>query len=515
MTIQLLAAALSLILLLLTPPVPGPAAVAPDEIVRELVDVPGAAEPHTPPQYNRARAFRYHVPGAPAPSVVLVLIPGLNSGPNTLDILARALIAGYGPGIEVWAVAPRATLLQDRRGIVAALASGNPDFALGYYYGTLPIDGHTFHLLKGSEVPYMAYWGLDVHLRDVHALVGEVRRRDPAARVVLGGHSLGGIFAAAYAGYDFAPLQGASPATAPPAAPDIGARGISGLLFVDGLPLRVPLRLSPDRYLHGFRIPSFIRIPGLETLTATDPSKRVAPFTKTSKLARTQDSILVDVVSVYAYLKPHDRSYFPFYPRRGLAITNSALLAAIFSDQMQPDRFVRAAVEGPTGVFKRVDDPTGINPNGLLDLQSGRPAPGHSLIDLSEHEAQPGVRVHLRQLLDAILRPGGEFTEWYFPWRIVLDLGLADTLDTSDVFSRQYMNLTHVRDTDVPMLIIGAGHGLVRSVRATEFYLRHVATPRDRVTVRIFPDYSHLDVEDADPNPAVSLILTWLTGVVH
>jgi pimeloyl-ACP methyl ester carboxylesterase len=513
MTIQL-AAALSLILLLAAP-TPGPAAVAPEEIVRELVDVPGAAEPHTPPEYNRARAFRYHAPGAPAPAVVLVLIPGLNSGPNTLDVLARALIAGHGPGLEVWAVAPRATLLQDRRGIVAALAYGNPDFALGYYYGALPIDGHTFHLLKGSEVTYMAYWGLDVHLRDVHALIREVRRRDPAARVVLGGHSLGGVFAAAYAGYDFASIPGATPSTAPPAPPDIGARGISGLLFVDGLPLHVPLRLSPYRYLHGIRIPSFIRIPGLENLITTDPSKRVAPFTKTSKLARTQDSILVDVVSVYAYLRPHDRSSFPFYPRRGLAITNSALVAAIFSDQMQPDRFVRAAVEVPVGVFQRVPDPTGINSSGLLDLQSGRPAPGHPLIDLPEEEGQPGVRVHLRQLLGAILRPGGEFTEWYFPWRIVLDLGLADNLDTSDAFSRQYMNLTHMRDTDVPMLIIGAGHGLVQSVGATEFYLRHVATPRDRIAVRIFPGYSHLDVEDADPNPVVSLILTWLNGVVH
>lgn len=501
--------------LLLAAPWAGSATAALEDVTRELVDVPGAAEPHTPPEYNRARAFRYYAPNTPPPGAVLILIPGLNSGPNTLDILARALLAGHGPGLEVWAVAPRATLLQDRRGIEAALAYGNPDFALGYYYGTLSIDGHTFHLLKGSEVPYMAYWGLDVHLRDVHALVREAHRRFSGTRVVLGGHSLGGVFAAAYAGYDFSAIPGSNPPTAPPGPAEIGTREVSGLLFMDGLPIRVPLRLSPDRYLRGFRVPYLMRIPGLDSLTASDPRKRVAPFTKTSRLARTQDSILLDVVSVYAYLRPGVASYFPFYPRRGLRITNDALLAAIFSDQIQPDRFIRAAVEVPVGIFKRVPDPAGINFNGLLDLKSGQPVPGERLIGMPEGVTQPGVRVRLRDLLTAILRPGGDFTEWYFPWRIVLDLGLADTLDTGDAFSRQYMSLTHVRDTDVPMLVIGAGHGLIRSAEAPDFYLRHVATPRDKVTVRIFPDYSHLDVEDADPNPAVPLILSWLNAVVH
>jgi len=55
----------------------------------------------------------------------------------------------------------------------------------------------------------------------------------------------------------------------------------------------------------------------------------------------------------------------------------------------------------------------------------------------------------------------------------------------------------------------------VRSEGVTEFYRSHVATPRDRITVKIFPDFSHLDIEDSDPNPAVPLILTWLESVVH
>lgn len=484
-------------------------------VTRELVDVPGAAEPHTPPQYNRGQAFRYALPGAPAPSMVLVLIPGLNSGPNTFDILARGLLMAHGPGLEAWVTSPRPTLLQDRRGIEAALAYRNPDFALGYYYGSLEIDGHRFSLPKGPEIPFMAYWGLDVHLRDIAAIVREIRRRHPRARVVLGGHSLGGILAAAYAGYDFAEVPG--PPTAGPApAPEIGAGQLAGLLFIDGLPLRVPLRITPSRYLHGLRIPFFGAIPGVEQLTDPDPVKRAPPFTKTRRLARTKDSILLDVVSVYAFLRPRSASYFPFYPRRlGLRITNEALAAAIFSDQMQPDALIRADVERPIGIFATVTDETGINPRGLLDLQSGYPAAGDALIHLPDGPQEPRPRVPIRQLLAAILRPGANFTEWYFPWRLVLDLGLAASFEPSDAFARSYIRLTHVRDTRLPMLIIGAGRGLVRSERATEFYRSHVATPPDRVTVKIFRDLSHIDVEDADPNPALPLILTWLDTVVH
>src|SRR6266550_6097178 len=234
------AAALGLTLLLallLAAPPNRRASAAPEDVQRDLVDVAGADEPHTPPALNRAIAFRYHVPRAARPSAALVLIPGLNSGPNSLDLISRALVTAYGPSLEVWAVALRSTQLQDRKGVEEALAYGNPDFALAYYYGKLPIDGQTFHLMQGPEVPYMAYWGVDVHLRDFRALVREIHARYPGLPVVLGGHSLGGIMAAAYAGYNFAELSGPGPASKQAAPDEVGGREISGLLFLDGMPL--------------------------------------------------------------------------------------------------------------------------------------------------------------------------------------------------------------------------------------------------------------------------------------
>ena len=505
---------LTLLLALILYPPSRPAAAL-EDVQRDLVDVAGADEPHTPPALNRAIAFRYHAPHAARPSAALMLIPGLNSGPNSLDLIAHALVTAYGPSLEVWAVALRSTQLQDRKGVEEALAYGNPDFALAYYYGKLPIGGQTFHLVRGPEVPYMAYWGMDVHLRDIRALMQEIRTRYPGVPVVLGGHSLGGIMAAAYAGYNFAELSGPGPAPHQAAPGEVGGREISGLLFLDGLPLWIPFRLSPDQYLHGITLPILGRIPGVDNLTAADPRRRVWPFTRTSKIARTNDSILLDVLSVYAYLRPETASIFPFPPRSGVPITNEALVAALFSDQMEPDLLVRAGVETPIGIFNRIPDPANINHRGLLDLQSGRPVPGERLIRLPPPQERGSARVPIRSLVSAILRPGGDFTLWYFPWRLLLDFGLATNLDTSDAFARQYLHLTQVRDTAVPILAIGAAHGIIRSAGMTDFYRHQIATPPGSVTVKIFSDYSHLDVEDADPNPAVPLIVDWLKMVLH
>ncbi len=488
---------------------PAPALTA---VTREPVDVPGAAEPHTPPSLNRALAFRYYRPDAPPPSGVIVLNTGINSGANTLDLLARALVGAHGPGLEVWVVTRRSALLQDHRGIAATLAYRNPDFALGYYYGSLEIDGHTFRHLTTADVPFAAYWGVDVHLRDIRAIVHEVRLRYPTARIILGGHSLGGILAALYAGYDFGSVPGIASSSGP--AEDIGARDLAGLLLLDGVPFNIRLRTAPEHYLFGFWLPTYGRIPGVDDLTAADPRRQAWPFLQTGRIARTKQSILFDVISVYAYLRPEAASYFPFYPRRGLAITNEALVAAVLSDQMQPDLLIRTGVPTPLGVFERVPDLTGVNPRGLLDLQSGQPAPGERLIRLPPEDPQHPARVHLRELLSAIVRPGADFTQWYLPWRLLLDIGLSADLEPSTAFARQYLNLTHVRDTGLPILIIGAAHGMVRSAHMAEFYRSHISTPPDQVSVTILDGYSHLDVEVATPNPAVPLILDWLRRIL-
>lgn len=503
----------------LTPPHARAAPVASDRVPRERLSFQGADEPHTPAALNRVDAYRYaaDLVAKTPPDAVLVLIPGLNSGPNTLDLLARDLVA-RNSALEVWIAEPRAGILQDRRGVTAALANRDPNFALGYYYGGLAIDGQKFKALDPKTVPSAAYWGLDLQLRDVRAVIVEVRKRFPSARVLLGGHSLGGMIAALYVGYDFGRIPGPDPV--PEAAGriarsvDAGAQDVDGLVLIDGIPIHLPVRLQPAQYLGGLNFPLIAKVPGINALLAADPRKRVSPFTDTSSIARTQDSILFDTVAVYAYLQPDEPSRLPFYPRNGIPITNEALLAGVLSDQMEPDMFIRASIGSPLGVFDRMNDPANIQHSGLLKLSTGRPVAGEKLIRWIQYDrSTPRGLVDLRRLEAAILRPDGDFTQWYMPWRLVLDLGLSLNLDTTDDFARRYVSLTQMRYVDLPILLLGAGRGLIRSPKMANFYLEHTATPRDRVRITIFPQYTHLDIEDAVDNQAVVHILDWLPTV--
>jgi hypothetical protein len=86
-------------------------------------------------------------------------------------------------------------------------------------------------------------------------------------------------------------------------------------------------------------------------------------------------------------------------------------------------------------------------------------------------------------------------------------------LDTTDEFTRRYVSLTQIQYVDLPILLLGTGRGLIRSAKMANFYLDHTATPRDRVRIAIFPEYSHLDIEDAVQNEAVTHILDWLPTV--
>jgi len=496
------------------------AGLSPEAVQRERLSFPGALEPHTPPALNRVDAYRYAADlnaGSAHPDAVLVLIPGLNSGPNTLDILARELIS-RDPALEVWVVEPRAGILQDRRGIEAALAERDPDFALGYYYGGLAIDGRKYQALDPKTVPSAAYWGLDLHLRDVRVVVQDVRRRYPGTRVLLGGHSLGAMLAALYVGYDFGRMPGDTPVpaiggTTLPSL-EAGARDVDGLVLIDGVPVHLIAPIRPYQYLNGLMFPLIGKVPGVNALLAPNPARRVSPFTDTPSLARTKDSILFDTIAVYAFLQPDAPSRLPGYPRNGIAITNEALLAAILSDEMEPDIFIRASIGEPLGVFDRMPDPAGIARQGLLKLSTGRPAPGQTLIRWIPYDrSTPRGRVDLRALEAAILRPDGDFTQWYMPWRLVLDLGLSLNLDTSDEFARRYVSLTQMRYVNLPILILGAGRGLIRSPGLADFYLSQTAVSRSRVRVAIFPQYSHLDIENAVDNEAVRYILDWVPDV--
>jgi pimeloyl-ACP methyl ester carboxylesterase len=89
-----------------------------------------------------------------------------------------------------------------------------------YYLGWVvnPSITHRFELIPDADVAFARRWGMRVEIGDLRRVVGAAR--ELGGKVVLGGHSLGGTITSAYATWDF---RGTA-----------GAKGLSGLVFIDG-----------------------------------------------------------------------------------------------------------------------------------------------------------------------------------------------------------------------------------------------------------------------------------------
>ena len=189
--------------------------VALERVAVETIWLPTPAAPDTPSEYDRTGVRRSHVPGVQA-RVIIIAMPGLFAGAASFDPWARQLVASE-PGIEVWAIDRRANLLEDREGLRLALAARDPDIARAYY-----APGGGFEPLDPATVPFMAGWGLEVHLRDLQTVV--LKARSEVDVVVLAGHSLGAGLVSVYAAAEIPSAQGGG----------IGEDHVDGLILLDG-----------------------------------------------------------------------------------------------------------------------------------------------------------------------------------------------------------------------------------------------------------------------------------------
>ncbi|MFI9503991.1 hypothetical protein [Nocardia sp. NPDC052566] len=172
---------------------------------------------------------------AAAADAILVMHPGTWAAAQSLDVLARNVVrraAVHGRSIEWWSLSRRSEGASDRTGIDAAYAADDPAIAVDYYFGGKPVGDKVFEgFRRGARLRYLAELGMARAVLDQHeVLVRELP--DPAlrkAKVHIGGHSLGGLLAAAYAGWD---LDGAP-----------GHDQCAGLIAIDTLVSPDPLEL--------------------------------------------------------------------------------------------------------------------------------------------------------------------------------------------------------------------------------------------------------------------------------
>ncbi len=178
---------------------------APHVAVR-VVTMRGSEAPG-PERYDRVRVVRI---GSSSARHVLVLLAGTSAGAGYFVPVAEDLVMAL-HGWQVWAVDRRENLLEDHIVLDRARAGGLGGRELfDYYLGWIanPAVGRHYRPPADDRVAFARRLGMRVAVADVARVVHAARAggRD----VVLGGQSLGGWIATAYAAWDFGGRAGAA-----------------------------------------------------------------------------------------------------------------------------------------------------------------------------------------------------------------------------------------------------------------------------------------------------------------
>ncbi len=177
----------------------------------------GASAPGTPAKYDKVGVIEV---GSAKARNVLVLEPGTSAGAAYFVPLAKWIVA-KNPQWQVWSVERRENLLEDQSELDRYKeGKATPTQLFDYYLGYLknPKVKHHFQAIPNSSVQFAKKWGMNVAVEDLDVVVDAAKKL--GGKVVLGGHSLGGLVVTAYATWDF---DGHA-----------GADKLAGLVYIDG-----------------------------------------------------------------------------------------------------------------------------------------------------------------------------------------------------------------------------------------------------------------------------------------
>jgi hypothetical protein len=181
----------------------------------------GFASPGTPQNLNVVGVLKI---GDPKARNVLVLNPGTSASAAYFQPLARTIVKTL-PDWQVWSVERRENFLEDQS-MLNRLKQGKASTTdvFNYYLNHIGQPG-ALQPVQDSQVPFAREWGLNTEINDLRTVVKAAARK--GRNVAMGGHSLGGQMTTAYATWDFNGRP--------------GARGLSGLVLIDGASSPIPV----------------------------------------------------------------------------------------------------------------------------------------------------------------------------------------------------------------------------------------------------------------------------------
>ncbi|MET9912768.1 hypothetical protein ABZZ74_39305 [Streptomyces sp. NPDC006476] len=464
-------------------------------------------------------------PGRPADADrILVAQPGILEGAGAFDSVARdtvARAAEEGRHIEFWALDRRSNCLEDRTGI----ASGDEHTAVDYYYRGKQVAGRTFAGYVGNgQLGWLARLGIRQTVRDEYDLLTAelpdqtLRRR----KVLCGGHSLGGVITGYFAAADFdgdpattadagqnqcagyfaldttistslADLSGSVPGDTNLPDVGIGYTAVQAGLDSGVLPrsLSAPVLLNPETM-------TLLGIAGLGAVKAPDAEADLPSYLPSN----------VNIEATNRFLFSKDTTTFltgsPAV--KDFRLTNDAVLGALLDDNSVPLAFLQSSVgffDGGPITDKNFPAANGSSsqqqlfgveykaipaePHGPLytwrdyDRVGAADDPGHRSADGTPFTSASKEVTDIRELARSLAEQPLDFTEQYFPTKLVTDIELAG--------SPQIKQLVVHPDglTANPTLTVLAGDGLLAG-----------RIPAGLHPV-VAPGYQHLDVLTAAP----------------
>jgi hypothetical protein len=409
--------------------------------------IAGATSPGTPARYDKVGILKV---GSPKARNVLVLNPGTSASAAYFAPLAKSLVA-RSPGWQVWAVERRENLLEDHTLLDRAKAGqATAKQVFDYYLGWIKDPAITSHvrLIPDAEVAYARRWGMRTEVEDLRRVV--LRARVLGGKVVLGGHSLGGSITTAYATWDFGGVA--------------GARGLSGLVFIDGGSGPTPVSAAAAQQR-------------LDTVDAGTPwlsfGGIAAPFT----------GLFNSTGSLGVLLDPGAPSLgqasglLPADLVAPVQVTNAGQYGYALDTATSPAGL--SAAQGHLGRLAASGDPRGWDDAGELT----------PLERFAEAFSGWGIE-------------GLDGTAWYHPLRLTIDAGAVAAGNANPAQKVLGVKATHGHDLprSLYMYAFGASLGGARVLDAARTLARQSRIPSSRLTlVDRHATYAHNDPNTADP----------------
>ncbi len=435
------------------------AAAAADEHVQWMK---GFDAPGTPKKYDKVGVIKV---GPKNARNVLVLNPGTSAGSAYFVPLAKSLV-GRLHGWQVWSVERRENLLEDQSEADKYKAGKvTPKQFFDYYLGFLTDSSVTKHVqfAEDSDVGFARDWGMNVEMHDLRNVVLAAKKL--GGKVVVGGHSLGGTMTSAYATWDF---DGKA-----------GAKGLSGLVFIDGASRPDPVSKHDAKQ----------ELSDLQSST---------PWLAFGGIQAPLAGLFANVGSGLATENPNQKSQLDGFP---------------LPPGIKPP--VTTTNEAGFGYASDVDT----SPSSLIAFQahdgqlaaSGNPRPWDQAGDITP------IKRYANMLFGTGVK-GTDGSAWYHPMRLTIDAGAVGDGNKNPAQKVLDVKATHGDDVHVPMYAFGAALGNTRVLDAVRTLAKQSHVPKKDVTlIDRSATYAHNDPNAAAPkkNAFLKHLVPFLKHAAH